>query len=682
MKLIRIVKNWEWPNLIQQTPGHTGLWDDIQFTEEPIDECDYLIILNNLKTELKLQCPPGNIWRVVQEPPTAFFKKWHINPSYSMKTFTCDPELSGPQYIRSHPMVPWHVNRDYDYLTTCRVPEKTKTLSWITTTKNVLPGHKKRMKFLHSSMNRIAELDLLGGNIRHILNNEVKDKIECKQRELGFKSIEDKWAGLAPYKYSLAIESHSGPDYWTEKIADCFLAWTFPLYHGCTNLEDYFPKESFIRIDIENPDVALRSIEGIIKENIWNERLPALVEARKLVLNKYQFFPCVAQHIHSNSKSEQKVSRKNIFLIPEDTSKKSEKQAELKLSVIVCTYNREKLLPACLESLAHQSANKKLYEVLIVDNNSNDNTRHVSNGYSKKYSNFRYFFDQKQGLSNARNIGIKEALADYIAFIDDDARARNNWIEEAIKIIDEKKPDIFGGPVFPLKTENEPSWYKNEYGIRGEMGESGWLKKGFIIGTNIFFRRSLLREYNGFDPDLGMKGDNLKYHEETKIVFRALLEKKKVYYSKELIVDDFLPDYKKSLAFFIYSKYRAGFDWTNLHYVEFEIGELMNLLKLIDQIMNELNTALVKRDTAQFKYPENYIIEKTLQSFFNIGRRVEFFLRENNLLEKLLEWNFKKGNSKKIVEKLARDRKLLKTIKELIFYKIKHFKPSQKEKNR
>jgi len=682
MKLIRVVKNWEWPNLIQQTPGHTGFWDDIQFTQEPVDECDYLIILNNLETELKLQCPPENVLRVVQEPPTAFFKKWHLNPSYSIKTFTCDPELSGQQYIRSHPMVPWHINRDYDYLTTCFVPEKTKTLSWITTTKNVLPGHKKRMHFLYSVMNRISELDLLGGNIRHILNDELKDKIESKQRALGFKTIEDKWAGLAPYKYSLAIESHSGPDYWTEKIADCFLARTFPLYHGCTNLEDYFPKESFIRIDIENPDETIQFIEGIIKEDIWYERLAALEEARKLVLNKYQFFPFIAQHIHSNSKSKQKLSRKNIVLTPENPSRKSGKQDKLKLSIVVCTYNREKLLPACLESLACQSANKRLYEVLIVDNNSSDNTRHVANEFLKKYSNFRYFFEHKQGLSYARNLGLKETAADYIAFIDDDARACNNWVEEAIKIIVEKKPDIFGGPVYPIEMENKPAWYKNEYGIRGDRGESGWLKKGFLIGTNIFFKRSLLQEYNGFDPDLGMKGNYIKYHEETKIVFRALQEKKKVYFSKDLIVDDHLPDYKKSLAFFIYSKYRAGFGWMNLHDVEFEIGELMNLLKLIDQTMSELNTALLKRDASQFKYPENYIIEETLQSFFDIGQRVEFFLRENNLLEKLLEWNFKKENSKKIVEKLARDRKLLKTIKELIFYKFKHFRPSQKEKNR
>jgi glycosyltransferase involved in cell wall biosynthesis len=642
MKLVRIVKNWEWPDLVRQTPGHTSIWDGIQFTGEPVEECDYLIILNNLERELKLSCPPGNVWRIVQEPPTAFFKGWHVNPSYSIKTFTCDPGLSGPQYVRSHPMVPWHVNKDYDYLSTCYVPEKSKTLSWITSTRNVLPGHKKRMNFLYSIMNKVTELDLLGGNIRHILNKEVKDRIEAQQRELGFKTIEDKWAGLAPYKYSLVIESHSSIDYWTEKIADCFLAWTFPIYYGCTNLEDYFPKESFLRIDIEKPDEAIQTIKEIIRKDTWKERLPTLEEARKLVLNKHQFFPFIARHIHSNYLSNQDFSRRKIWLTP---GKPSGKQAKLKLSVVVCTYNREKLLPACLESLAHQRAYKNLYEVLVVDNNSSDNTRYVANEFIKKYPNFRYLFELKQGLSHARNLGMKEAAADYVAFIDDDARAGDNWIEHALNIIDEKKPDIFGGPVYPLITDDRPSWYKDEYGIRGDMGETGWLKKGFIVGTNIFFKKSLLQAYGGFDPDLGMKGADIGYHEETRIVFRALKEKKKVYYSKELGVKDQLPDYKKSLAFFIYSKYKSGYDGPKLWNLEFAPSELLNLLKLIKQTMNEINFALLKRDTEQFPYPENYIIEKSIMKFFSIGQMVEFFLKEDKLMEKLLDSYLNKENN-------------------------------------
>jgi hypothetical protein len=111
--------------------------------------------------------------------------------------------------------------------------------------------------------------------------------------------IEDKWDGLAPYRYSLAAENTSGPDYWTEKIADCFLAWTVPLYWGCTNLEDYFPPGSFIRIDIGKPAESLAEIRRILAEDDWEHRLPALREARARVLNRYQLFPFVSGLIRS-----------------------------------------------------------------------------------------------------------------------------------------------------------------------------------------------------------------------------------------------------------------------------------------------------------------------------------------------------------------------------------------------
>lgn len=304
------------------------------------------------------------------------------------------------------------------------------------------------------------------------------------------------------------------------------------------------------------------------------------------------------------------------------------------ISVVVCTYNREKMLPECLDSLANQRANKNLYEVIVVDNNSKDNTSKVANEFVTKYSNFKILFEQNQGLSHARNLGLKEALADYVAYIDDDARAGEDWIEEALKIVNEKQPDIFGGPVYPIFPDGKPEWFKEEYGTRGDMGQTGWLKKGFLIGTNIVFKKSILEEYGGFDPALGMKGENLSYHEETRVVFRAFKENKKIYYSKELAVRDIIPDYKKSLAFFIYSKYKAGFDGQELWNEEFEPMELLNLLMLINQTMDELNFALRKRDRTQYKYPENYVIERTMNNFFKIGIHIGYFLKNMNLTKK------------------------------------------------
>jgi glycosyltransferase involved in cell wall biosynthesis len=303
-----------------------------------------------------------------------------------------------------------------------------------------------------------------------------------------------------------------------------------------------------------------------------------------------------------------------------------------KISVIVCTYNRDYLLHECLRSLLNQTVEKETYEVIVVDNNSSDNTKKIAQHFCKKYHNFHFIFEPKQGLSHARNSGFKQSKAHYVGYIDDDARAHQNWLEEAFKIISEKKPDIFGGPVYPLFNGSNPDWFKNEYCVRGDMGETGWLKSGFIVGTNIFFKKSIIKIYGGFDPELGMIGNQIRYHEETRFVKRAFDENKKVFYSKELAVSDSLPNYKMSLAFYIYSKYRAGKDGLKIWKSELEVDDLLNLLKLVDDTMEKFNYALRKRNEAEYPHPENYIIEKVAANFFSIGQQVSYFIEKGKLI--------------------------------------------------
>lgn len=294
------------------------------------------------------------------------------------------------------------------------------------------------------------------------------------------------------------------------------------------------------------------------------------------------------------------------------------KKTNILISVVVCTYNREDLLADCLQSLACQTFNPAQYELIVVDNNSSDDTARVAADFIAGKANFRLIAEPKQGLSHARNKGLAEAQGEYVAFIDDDARAPENWLEIAARIIAEHSPDIFGGPALPILGCEIPIWYKESYGIRGDMGETGWLKEGFIVGTNIFFRKELLEEYGGFDPELGMKGDSVGYHEETAIVFRAFAEGRKVYYAKELAVRDHIPDYKFSLAHYLYFKYKVGYDGVKLWKQDGPVapGELADLL---NDTMNKLDYALRKRDTAQHLYPENYVIECLTDAFVRIG---------------------------------------------------------------
>ena len=301
MKIVRIFRSWPGPGLFRQTPGENGVWNGVRFTEEPAEQYDYVITLNYANDDAQVLCPAENIWSLQQEPPTEFFKPWHNAHQVYRKVFTPDVSLVGERYIHSHPATGWWVGRSYDFLNTCPAPEKTKKLSWITSNKNSLKLHKKRLLFLEKIKAEGVEFDLFGQ---------------------GFSPIADKWDGLASYRYSLAIENFRGPFYWSEKLADCFLSWTMPIYYGCTNIEEYFPKESFILIDINDPNAA-NYLKEIIKRDLWFKNREAITYARELVLNHYQFFPYITNQIRNHEKEQEPrvPERERIFIPGEKESR-------------------------------------------------------------------------------------------------------------------------------------------------------------------------------------------------------------------------------------------------------------------------------------------------------------------------------------------------------------------------
>ena len=303
MTLVKIVKDWDWPDLMRQTPGQKGVWDGIRFTLDPVEECDFLVMLNNrIKTDTIVKCPKENVWAIMQEPYMKGFTDWMAEKhEHFSKVFTHHLPTDDPKYVASHPALPWHVNRTFDQLVSSQVSVKSRKLSWIVGNAKDLPGHMKRWSFLeHIKQDRTLDIDLFGRAV---------------------KFIEDKWDGLAPYKYSLAVENTRGPDYWTEKVADCFLSWTVPLCYGCTNMEDYFPKGSFIRIDIDQPEECLKRIKHIINEDAWEKRLPDLEEARKSILFRYQLFPYLSDLIHSQT--DLKADKRPMVLPGYKRSKKA-----------------------------------------------------------------------------------------------------------------------------------------------------------------------------------------------------------------------------------------------------------------------------------------------------------------------------------------------------------------------
>ena len=276
MRLVRIVQIWQGREIFNQTPGQNGIWEDVHFTLEPVVTCDYLIILNWAVQPFTVRCPSNHVWAILQEPPQPPFKDLHrADPAY-YRVITQDPELTGDRYIHAHGSIGWQAGRSYDELKACAPPEKPRTLSWITSRLAVHRGHRQRMDFL-KRIEKQLDFDLWGR---------------------GFHPLPNKWDGLAPYRYSLAIENYSGPHYWSEKLADCFLAWSMPIYYGCTNLEEYFPSEAFVRVDITHPNAAQKVAE-VIRSDLWQRNREAIAYARQLILDKYQLFPRLVQDMRA-----------------------------------------------------------------------------------------------------------------------------------------------------------------------------------------------------------------------------------------------------------------------------------------------------------------------------------------------------------------------------------------------
>lgn len=290
MMLVRIAKDWDWPDLLRQTPGGKGIWDGIRFTTDDVEACDALVVLNNrMKHAVHAHCPKGRVWALMQEPYVKGFTDW-MAEGHDAFDWVCTNYLptSDRKYITSQPALPWHINRTFDELTTMGIPDKNRSLSWIVGNSRELPGHIDRLNFLRLIQGEQSiPADLFGRAVQ---------------------PIDDKWDGLAPYYFSLAIENTVATDYWTEKLADCFLSWTIPIYHGCPNLASYFPPDSFIPVDVRKPDEALASIREVVAGGAheWKRRLPALLEARHLVLSKYQIFPHLAELLRMNTSPETK----------------------------------------------------------------------------------------------------------------------------------------------------------------------------------------------------------------------------------------------------------------------------------------------------------------------------------------------------------------------------------------
>lgn len=290
--IIKIERYFQYPNIKQQTPNSSMKWKEFTFTEENIDECDYLVILDYPKEDISINVNKNNIINLCLEPPNEIsLYRQYANKKVTINFNQFDTKNNN---IFSHGALPWHLNKEYDYLTNLKSKDliKENKIAWITSNQRGTKGHKDRMNFL----DKINELDF----------------VNCFGR--GINPIEDKFEVLKKYKYAIAYENFKNDYYWTEKIIDCFLSYSMPLYFGCEAIENFFPKNSFIQIDPKDKHINL-FLKEIVDSNKWEQNLDEICKARELILNQYQLFPFLYNQIKSLESINGKYKKNNKELV-------------------------------------------------------------------------------------------------------------------------------------------------------------------------------------------------------------------------------------------------------------------------------------------------------------------------------------------------------------------------------
>lgn len=219
------------------------------------------------------------------------------------------------------------------------------------------------------------------------------------------------------------------------------------------------------------------------------------------------------------------------------------------VTVVVCTCNRCESLRRTLDNLCHQQIPPgPTWELLVVDNNSTDDTHACCEDFARKLP-LQYVFESKQGLSAARNRGIKEARGDLLAFADDDVDVDPHWLA-ALHDAATRHPDagFFGGRILPRWEIEPPDWFRTHSAslLKGvtthfDLGPEEQFHEGSFFGANMAFRKSIFDAGWNFREDLGREQNALVHGEESELMRSLVAEGHKGLYVPTALVHHRLP---------------------------------------------------------------------------------------------------------------------------------------------
>ena len=276
---------------LRRFPNREPIWGNCQFIFDP--DCrkyDWLVVYDDLPRNRKseeLACSPENTLLLTGEPSSiTYYGKSFLKQFGHVLTSQEPAALKHPNAIRRQAGLLWYYGGadergTYDSLAATPPPQKSRLLSTVCSTKAMRHTlHSLRLHFTKQLMAELPELDVFGH---------------------GMGKLDNKADAIDPYRYHLVIENHSCPHHWTEKLADAYLGYALPIYFGCTNLDEYFPPESFIMLDIRDLPKSLKTLRDLLASNEYEKRLPAIIEARRRILEDYATFPQLVRLIQERT---------------------------------------------------------------------------------------------------------------------------------------------------------------------------------------------------------------------------------------------------------------------------------------------------------------------------------------------------------------------------------------------
>lgn len=296
-----------------------------------------------------------------------------------------------------------------------------------------------------------------------------------------------------------------------------------------------------------------------------------------------------------------------------------------RVSVVVCTRHRERLLAGLLETLSRQTAPAAAWEVLVVDNGPSDATRRTVEAAAIPTAS-HYLDEAEVGLSAARNRGFRQARGDWVGYTDDDCRLPPHWLETALEVIERHAPDVFGGPFRPFYDSPKPAWFRDAYGSFGRGDEARWLEPGErLSGGNVFFRRSVLEELGGFDTRLGMAGGRVAYGEESDLQerLRSRYPLARFHYHPDLCVEHLVRREKMRLGWILTAAFGKGYSAYLAALAPEPPGSRAalpwRLFRTACGVIADASIGGLRRDRSRYPRHANYLWEHTSAYFRRMG---------------------------------------------------------------